>query len=114
MRLLFGSRHWERLIPDIGHTFLTAGFGSNGPTRAVAARANDGPWGAVYVPTARTITLDLSGFSGPVRAHWYDPTSGAMSAVAGSPLANTGNLMIATPGVNGTGTSDWVLVFDVI
>lgn len=114
VRLLFGSRHWERLIPDVAHTFLTAGFGSNGPSRAVAARADDQSWGAVYVPTARTITVDLSGFSGTVRAHWYDPTSGAMTAVAGSPFVNTGSLTIATPGANGTGTADWVLVFDVM
>ena len=65
------------------------------------------------MPTARTITVNLSGFAGLVQAHWYDPTSGAMTTVPGSPFANTGHVNITTPGSNATGTSDWVLVFDL-
>jgi hypothetical protein len=113
VRLFFGSRHWEKLVPDSSHTFVTAGFGSNGPTRSVAARASDGTWGATYLPTARTITVNLSGFAGLVQAHWFDPISGAMTPVSGSPFVNTGTVNITTPGLNATGTADWVLVFDL-
>lgn len=113
VRLFFGSRHWEKLVPDSAHTFVTAGFGSNGPTRSLAARASDGTWAATYLPTARTITVNLSSFAGVVQAHWYDPTSGAMTTVPGSPFANAGTVNITTPGLNATGTADWVLVFDL-
>jgi len=113
VRLFFGSRHWDKLVPDAAHTFVTAGLGGSGTTHLVAARASDGSWGAAYVPTARTITVNLSGFAGLVQAHWYDPTSGAMTTVSGAPFANTGTVNITTPGSNGTGTSDWVLVFDL-
>jgi hypothetical protein len=112
VRLLFDSRRRDLLVPDASHTFVTAGFGPDGPARSVAARASDGSWGAAYLPTARTITVDLQGFSGSVQAHWYDPTSGALVAVPGAPFANTGSVSLTTPGLNATGTADWVLVFD--
>jgi hypothetical protein len=47
-----------------------------------------------------------------VQARWYNPTSGAYSAVSGSPFPNTGSQSLSTPGNNGTGTSDWALVLE--
>jgi hypothetical protein len=36
-----------------------------------------------------------------------------MTTVTGSPFTNAGTVNIATPGLNATGTADWVLVFDL-
>ena len=44
-----------------------------------------------YVPSARTVTVDLSMLSGPVTARWYDPAGGTFTAIAGSPFANAGS-----------------------
>jgi hypothetical protein len=49
-------------------------------------------------------------FAGAVRAHWYDPTRGVYSAVSGSPFPNAKAVDFASPGKNGDGDSDWVLV----
>ncbi len=113
VKQFFSTRHWERLVPDVSHTFVIAGFKADGLTHSVAARAADGSWGATFLPTARTITVDLSEFSGPVQAHWFDPTSGATTTVSGSPFTNAGTTKIMTPGLNATGAADWVLVFEV-
>jgi hypothetical protein len=113
LKQFFSTRHWERLVPDVAHTFVIAGFKADGLTHSVAARADDGSWGATYLPTARKITVELSGFSGPVQAHWFDPTNGAMRTVSGSPFTNAGTKDFMTPGSNATGAADWVLVLEV-
>ena len=55
-----------------------------------------------YVPSARTITVDLGTLSGPVTARWYDPTNGTFTAIGDGPLANNGSVSLATPGANAT------------
>ena len=67
-----------------------------------------------YVPDHRTITVDLSSFSGPAVARWYDPSDGAFRDIAGSPLAKGGPYKLSTPGDNadGPGNQDWVLVLE--
>src|SRR6185436_13336537 len=50
---LLAGRRWELLVPDATGSFLVSGRGSTGSDHAVAARASDGSFGIVYVPTAR-------------------------------------------------------------
>jgi hypothetical protein len=65
------------------------------------------------VPTStRFFTVDLTILRGPVRARWFNPASGAYTLAAES-LPNTESHRFVTPGDNGTGTNDWVLVCDV-
>ena len=112
--LLVGYR-WDLLVPDATGSFLVSGRGGSGSDHAVAARASDGSFGIVYVPTARSdVQVSLGGFStGTVGARWYDPTSGAWQAVPGSPFAAPGSTpRLATPGNNSTGWPDWVLVLE--
>jgi hypothetical protein len=111
LHALFGARRWDLLVPDQTSSFLTAGW-SSGTDRASAARASDGSWGLAYLPSSRNITVDLSGFSGAVRASWFDPTSGILSPVPGSPFINTGSRSLNSPATNGAGDSDWVLVLE--
>jgi hypothetical protein len=65
-----------------------------------------------YMPTRRTITVDMTKLSGPVTAKWYDPTNGAYTIVSGSPFANIGSLTFTPTGDNSAGNGDWVLVLE--
>ena len=110
---LFSSRAWYALVPDQDHTVVTGGYGSFGePDYLTAARTRDGRLAIAYVPSARTLTVDLGIFSGPVSARWYDPTNGAFSAIGDGPLANDGSVSLTTPGANGDSADDWVLVLE--
>jgi hypothetical protein len=114
---LFSTAAWYKLEPDQTHSLLTAGYGictTNGDVLdsdyATAARTADGSLAIVYTPNVRTLTIDLSHFSGPVTARWYDPTTGVFSATDASSLANTGTHAFTPHGKNTRGDSDWVLV----
>ena len=110
---LFSPRRWYDLVPDQNHTLVTSGYGAFGQDDYVtAAQTPDGKLGMAYVPSSRTITVDLSTFSGPVTARWYDPTDGTLTSSEGSPFANEGSLDFATPGTNAVGDGDWVLVLE--
>jgi uncharacterized protein DUF4038/collagenase-like protein with putative collagen-binding domain len=111
---LLASRPWPNLVPDWTHTTLTAGFGTFGATDyATAARTSDGSLVIAYLPTVRTLTVDLTKLSGPsVSARWFDPASGTYTTVAGSPFATTGTQQLTPPGNNSAGDADWVLVLE--
>ena len=111
---LFGSRRWYDLVPDQAHGLVTDGLGTYGTLDYVtAARTPDGTLGLAYLPSSRTVTVDLSELSGPVTARWYDPTAGTYAPIDGSPFANTGSQQFTPPGDNAAGEDDWVLVLEV-
>jgi hypothetical protein len=110
---LFRWLPWYDLVPDQAHTVVTSGYGTFGADDYVtAARTASGDLVMAYVPTARTVTVDMSQLSGPVRARWYDPAAGTVTNIVGSPFANAGMVDFTTPGNNadGAGNEDWVLV----
>ena len=119
VKALFEPRRWYDLIPDQNHTVVTAGYGtfkSGGAlvdsNYATAARTADGALVLVYLPTIRTLEVDLSQLSGPVIAQWYDPSRGTYVAIPGSPFANFGSQHFTPPGHNADGDGDWVLVLE--
>ena len=113
VKTLFESRRWYALVPDQAHTVVTNGFGTFGANDYVtAARTSDGTLAIAYVPSNRTITVDLSTLSGPVTARWYDPTAGTFTSISDAPFANVGSISVATPGTNAAGDDDWVLVLE--
>ena len=106
----FSARPWQDLVPDQQHRFLTDGAGE--PTNqgdvlesdyATAATTPDGSLGIVYVPTARTVKVDMSKLQPGVTARWFDPTDGSLRD-AKAPFT--------TPGKNAAGAEDWVLVIE--
>jgi hypothetical protein len=120
LKALFEPRAWYKLVPDQLHTVVTAGYGTFSSTDSVdgndyvtAARTPNGKWVMAYVPSARTVTVDMSQLSGAVIARWYDPVVGTFTSIAGSPFANTGLSDFTTPGTNGGGDEDWVLILEV-
>ena len=72
LQKLFTSRRWHLLVPDEGHTALTAGFGS-GTSYATAAVASDGSSIIAYLPTARPVTVNGSALGVSMKAWWYNP-----------------------------------------
>jgi len=119
MHNFFRLRPWYTLVPDQTHTLVTAGFGTfstSGPMTdndyLTAARTPDGQLGIAYMPTRRTVTVDMTQFSGPVTAQWFDPSTGAYTVLAGSPFANTGSRQFTPSGNNHEGDGDWVLLLE--
>lgn len=120
VKALFESRRWYDLVPDQNHTVVTAGYGtfaSSGSLTnnnyATAARTADGALVMVYLPTVRTITVDMTKLSAPALAKWFDPASGAYSTIAGSPFINSSTRTFTPAGNNSGGAGDWVLVLEI-
>jgi hypothetical protein len=114
---LLAGRRWFRLVPDQAHKIVTAGYGKLSTTGNVGssnyvttAASRDGTLAISYLPTQGRITVDLARFAGRVRGRWYDPSSGKYSGVPGSPFRNAKSAQFTTPGKNGDGDQDWVLV----
>ncbi|MFC7877420.1 DUF4038 domain-containing protein [Isoptericola sp. NPDC057391] len=112
IRDLVASLPWWTLRPD--DALLTAGTGSAEPGQdvldadlATAAVTPDGGLALVYVPSERTVSLDLSLLDPAAEAVWVDPSTGATTAVGpASELPEE----LATPGENAAGGGDWLLV----
>ena len=102
---LFRSREHWKLVPDINNTVMIAGRES-GNTLAVAARTNDGQSLIAYIPTRRTMTIDLSKISDSfATAWWFDPRTASSRLIGKYPT--TASRDFTTPD-----QTDWVLVID--
>jgi len=119
VRFLFASRRWFDLVPDETHAVVTAGYGTYADGGALidndyltAARTPDGALVIAYMPTVRAITVDMSKLGAPANAQWYDPSNGTYTAIAGSPLPNSGTRGFTPPGPNSAGDGDWALVLE--
>jgi Putative collagen-binding domain of a collagenase len=77
-----------------------------------AGRTPDGALVMAYLPSIRTIKVDMAQLAGPATARWYDPSRGTYTAVKDSPLPNSGKRAFTPPGNNGDGDGDWVLVLE--
>ena len=120
MGKFFAGLPWHELVPDTKDRIIARGAG-DGAGRAVAA-LNEAI-AILYVPgennKPRELTLDLSSFSHPVKAQWFNPaaplpapSSTLEAPIINQPLPNTTGQAILTPGDNGTGAGDWVLFLD--
>jgi hypothetical protein len=114
----FSSLPWWDLVPDEGHSTVTAGIGSFGNlhTRVsrsdycTAAKTSDGSYVVAYMPTARALTVNMASLKAPAIAKWFDPTTGAYTTIEGGPFPNTGTRQFTPPGNNHDGDTDWVLL----
>lgn len=106
---LFGPLAGTPLIPDDGG-LLRDGRGEWGSREYAVAATGGRDLAIAYVPSKRTITLDLSRFDGPVRARWFDPTDGSWTAAEERPLRPRARTQLTTPGDNAAGDGDWALV----
>jgi Protein of unknown function (DUF4038)/Putative collagen-binding domain of a collagenase len=106
MRRLFEQRPWNRLVPDQSVLASEEGKGSD---RVVAARAEDGSFVIVYLPTGKAVRVKMDSLSGKsVKARWYDPREGTWREVGEYPSTGTHEFAAPAQGAR----SDWVLVLD--
>jgi hypothetical protein len=128
---LFRSREHWKLVPDLNHTVLTAGYDprsiSNaskesmrswlrqapyrlGNMAAVAARTSDGQTIIVYVPggSSSPISMDMSKIedsASQAKCWWFNPRTGSAGSIGIFPAQGT--RQFTPPDKN-----DWVLVID--
>jgi hypothetical protein len=115
---LFTSLPWFDLAPDQDHKVVTDGLGKRGTKDTRVSQSDycttaitpDGGCAVAYLPTKRTITVNMARLKAPATARWYDPTSGKYTTIDGSPLANRGSQQLTPPNKNSAGDNDWVLV----
>jgi hypothetical protein len=117
MKTLFSSYPWYDLIPDQNHTIVTGGYGTFSSTGSLGsndyltdASTPDGMLVMAYLPTVRTITINMSTLASAMTAQWYDPTNNTYTTISGSPFVNSGSLQFTPPGNNSAEDSDWVLL----
>jgi hypothetical protein len=114
----FRSRPWWLLEPEAapgvgwdprwqGRRLLLEGHGeSRGLTFCSVGRTADGTLAMVYMPSARTLALDLSVLAGSTaRLSWYDPIRGGWTD--GGELPCDGTATVEPPG-----DQDWLLAIE--
>ncbi|MCW5980247.1 MAG: glycoside hydrolase family 140 protein [Bryobacteraceae bacterium] len=106
MRRLLEARPWYNLVPD--QSAILAGQGED-EDRVQAARAADGSFLLAYLTFGNPVTIDLEKLSGrSVRAHWYDPRTGALQPIGEFP--KTGSRQFKPPAQGPA--ADWALVLE--
>lgn len=107
----FRSRsHWK-LVPDLDHTVVTAGYGA-GADLVTTSRTNDGQSIISYIPNGSQTTLmvDLTKITDSeerVQVWWFNPSTGhVMNA---GRISNQNAHRFTAPDQN-----DWVLVLDSV
>ena len=115
LRKLFIDLPWQQLMPEDNHAILAEGYGNDTATALTACTA-DRKLSVTYIPSTgtdgRELTVAMGRFAEPVTARWYNPASGQVVEVEGSPFANHATRCLRTPGDNGTKANDWVLILD--
>jgi hypothetical protein len=124
VQALFLPRAWHQLVPDQKHTVVTDGYGTYDATTSpgnaygmtsdfvTTGRTPDGTLVMAYLPTRRTVTIDMTKLSAPAMARWYDPSRGTYADIEKTPLPNKGKHRFTPPGNNGDGDGDWLLVLE--
>ena len=106
LRRLFESRPYQKLSADPSVLESDAGTGAD---RALAARAEDGSFLFVYLPTGQKVSVRMNKISGGrVKVHWFNPRTGSADFVSEVPsfISQTFD-----PPSHGRG-NDWVLVLE--
>lgn len=108
---------WYNLVPSglggMKTIVISGGSQPVFPDYVAAAASLDGALLIAYIPPDHTgpITLDMTVMSGPARARWFNPATAEYTQI-GTLLDNTTTHTFMPPGNNGTGFSDWVLLFE--
>lgn len=105
---VFANYPWHLLTPDIESRFVTDGVRS-GHDRIAAAVASDATFAIVYIPTGRTMKVELDRLRGQAKAKWIDPVDGSQRD---GDTVTAGPTLIETPGRNAGEGTDWLLVFE--
>ena len=116
LNIFIRSIAWYKLVPSGlgGMRTLVVGNSSPSSSNYVAAAATpDGTLLVAYVPPDHSgpITIDMTAMSGQTRARWFNLTNAEYRLIA-TTFDNTGPASFTSPGNNGTGFTDWVLLLE--
>lgn len=118
IRAFFTAIAWYTLVPNTGNDLITANGGTRGDINYVSRAINAaGTLAVCWRYTTDQYTMDMSKFSGPVRARYYDPVAGTFHDATGTPIANSGTHIFDASterGSNSGGDTDWVLLLEVV
>lgn len=112
---------WQKLVPDTGNVFITAGRGTRATSLASGGAATpysgttdnyvsgsiaaDGSLAVIYCLQHFSITVDQTKMAAGYTAAWMDPLTGTKT------LTTSGTTYNSTPqGNNSGGNADWVLI----
>ncbi len=114
MKLIMDKLKWIKLQPDIGHQFLTGGYGTwMTDDYAVCAVSGDGTLAVIYTPVQQSFELNLPKSGKTSRVRWVDPTNAKYIKVdMRFPKKKNKSIVITTPGFNHSGREDWVLIIE--
>ena len=108
MRDILERLEWWKMHP--AHGLILSGLGTRG-SRAAALLSGDRKRAVVFVPSARTLHLDLGLMHGTnVAAEWIDPVSLGRTAPTMVLPLHARRQPFHTPGQNHGGSGDWLLV----
>jgi hypothetical protein len=78
----------------------------------VAATTSDGRYALILTIHGKPFTVDGAKVSRPVKARWFDPTTGEQIRIEPNPFDGNERPKLAAPGLNGAGDDDWVLILE--
>jgi hypothetical protein len=110
----FSARRWWDLVPERDGGLVTVG--SPGGAVASAARTADGALAVIYVAAigagSAELTLNLHDLGAGVTAQWFNPARDERPRDERGISGGRDGQKIVTPGDNGTGANDWVLILE--
>lgn len=116
LHALFEALPWHRLVPGgvaTGGPDAVVSGQRRGQKHIATAATRDGDLFVAYVPPDgdghRKFAVDLSAMRDPVAGRWYDPSTGGWTPLSRA-LERSARVEVETPGRNGAGADDWVLV----
>lgn len=101
------ARGWGELTPDYDHMAMVAGYGDiNGDTWAATATRHDRNSILAYIPTPRTVTIEMGRLNGvEADVWWINPLSAESQLVGRFPTSGLRDFTTPGPG-------DWLLILD--
>lgn len=108
---------WYNLVPSglvVMRTLVTDAGRPDAPEYVAAAATPDSTLLVAYVPPDHTgsITVDMTGMSGPTRARWFNPTTADYTDAAEVPIPGTQMQFTPPSDSRGSDDDDWVLLLE--
>jgi hypothetical protein len=104
--MFFSALSWHKLVPDTNSQITESGMGKLASNDyAVTAMASDGSFLVSYLPSPRTITINLNQLKPKsLSAQWFNPLTGKM--LPGNKISGKGRQKFQPP----SQPHDWVLL----